>query len=110
MAGDNVCTFTDQNFDDEVINSNQPVLVDFWASWCGPCVRLGPTIESLADDYTGKIKIGKLDVENNPATAGRFRVTSIPMVVVFQQGQPVEMLMGLRPKSDYESVLERLSS
>ena len=97
---------TDANFD-EVITSNKVALIDFWASWCGPCRALAPTIEELARDYSGKVLIGKLDVDKNPNTAECFKVFSIPTLVVFKDGCEVERLVGLCSKNRIEEVLEK---
>jgi thioredoxin 1 len=107
MAGDNLITFTDQNFDDEVIQSSVPVLVDFWATWCGPCRQIAPTIEALADSYGEAVKIGKLDVDHNQQVAMQYRVTSIPTVLIFKDGQAVDTIVGARSRADYESAIER---
>jgi len=106
MAGANVLTFTDDNFEAEVLNADVPVLVDFWAAWCGPCQMVGPVIEELATEYAGKVKIGKLDVDQAGATAGKFGIQSIPTVMVFNNGQEVERIVGARTKKDYKAVLE----
>lgn len=97
--------FTDANFSTET--SDGLVLVDFWAEWCGPCRLVGPVIEGLAGDYDSQVKVGKLNVDDNPRTAQQFRVMSIPTVILFKDGQPVETLVGAHPKSAYEARLER---
>ena len=89
---------TDANFD-ETIKNNKVVLIDFWASWCGPCRALAPTIQELAKEYSGKILIGKLDVDENSATAERFQVFSIPTMILFKNGSEAERLVGLCPKN-----------
>jgi thioredoxin 1 len=89
---------TDQNFE-QTINSNKTVLVDFWATWCGPCRALAPTITELATEYSGKVVIGKLDVDANPETAEKFQVFSIPTMILFKEGKEAERLVGLCPKS-----------
>ena len=94
MAGAHTLTFTDSDFDAEVLNAEQPVLVDFWATWCGPCVQMAPVIDSLAEKYAGKAKIGKLDVDHNPGAAQRFQVRGIPTMILFKGGQPVEQIVG----------------
>ncbi len=108
MAGANVHAFDDNNFESEVLNSDVPVLVDFWAEWCGPCQMLGPVIDELADEYAGKIRVGKVDVDKAPQTASRFGIQNIPTVMVFDKGQPIETLVGVRRKSDYQSVINAL--
>jgi thioredoxin 1 len=101
----NVIEFTDQNFQGEVAQGL--VLVDFWAPWCGPCRMVGPIIEELADDYQGKMKVGKLNVDDHQQTAMNFRVMSIPTVILFKDGEPVETMVGAMPKGAYEKKLEK---
>jgi thioredoxin 1 len=107
MAAENVQTFTDSNFEETVMKSGQPVLVDFWAEWCGPCKRLGPTIEALASDYAGKVTIGKLNVDENPTTAMKFQIRGIPAMLVFKNGEVVESVVGLTPKEELKRVLDK---
>ena len=107
MASANMKTFTDDNFEQEVLKSDVPVLVDFWATWCAPCRMIAPTIEAIADSYGDRAKVGKLDVDGNQNVAMQFRVTSIPTVMVFMGGDVVETLVGARQRPDYESALER---
>lgn len=107
MASDNVHTFTDGNFEEAVIKAGGPVLVDFWAEWCGPCKRLGPTVDALATDYAGKVTIGKLNVDDNPGTAMKFNVRGIPTLLLFKGGQVVESVVGLAPKADLKKVIDR---
>src|SRR4029077_12522483 len=100
MAPENVQTFTDSNFEETVMKAGQPVLVDFWAEWCGPCKRLGPTIEALATEYQGKETIGKLSVDHNQKPAFRSRLRGFPAMLVFKGGQVVEQVVGLTPKEE----------
>jgi thioredoxin 1 len=107
MAGKNVVTLTDSNFDGEVLKSDVPVLVDFWAEWCGPCKMLGPTIDQLADEYQGKAKIGKLNVDDNMNTGSRYSIRSIPALLIFQGGQVREQLIGAQPKTTIAKALDK---
>ena len=107
MASEKVATLTDTNFDQSVIKSAQPVLVDFWAEWCGPCKRLGPTIEQLASEYAGKVTIGKLNVDDNPNTAIKFQIRGIPAVLLFKGGEIVESVIGLAPKDDFKKAIDK---
>jgi thioredoxin 1 len=107
MAADNVQTFTDGNFESSVLKAGGPVLVDFWAEWCGPCKRLAPTIDQLATDYQGKVTIGKLNVDDNPDTTIKFQVRGIPAVLLFKDGQVVEQLVGLMPKEEFKKAIEK---
>jgi thioredoxin len=107
MAAENVQTFTDTNFDQSVLQNGQPVLVDFWAEWCGPCKRLGPTIDQLASEYAGKVTIGKLNVDENPNTAIKFQIRGIPAVMLFKGGQIVESVVGLAPKEEFKKAIDK---
>lgn len=91
---------TDENFNNEVMDSDIPVLIDFWAEWCVPCKMLGPVIEELAEEYAGKVKVCKLDVDDAPSTAGQYGVQSIPTVMVFNQGKKVSQTLGAQPKGN----------
>jgi thioredoxin 1 len=107
MAGDNTLTFTDGSFDADVINSEVPVLVDFWAEWCGPCRMMGPTVDQIASDYVGKVKVGKLDVDNNQLTASRYGIRGIPTILLFKGGQIVEQKVGAIGKNDFQKMLDK---
>ena len=107
MATENVQTFTDGNFDNNVLKSAPVVLVDFWAEWCGPCKRLGPTVDALAAEYAGKATIGKLNVDENPDTTIKFNVRGIPALLLFKGGQVVESLVGLMPKEDIKKAIDK---
>ena len=100
--------FTDANFQSEVLDSDQPVLVDFWAAWCGPCRAVGPTIEDLAEQYDGTVKVGKLNIDENPKSPGGYAIHSIPAVLLFKDGKVVEKLVGVQPKQRYEQVVQRV--
>jgi len=122
MAGANTLTFTDAGWDKEVLNSEVPVLVDFWAEWCGPCRMMTPTIDAIADDYAGRVKVGKLNVDENGGTGMRYRVQSIPTLLLFKGGQIVEhkvgvagtpgffvngiFLNGAQPQAEFEKIID----
>src|SRR5262245_21783341 len=110
MAGEHTLKFTDANFDEEVIKSDKPVLVDFWAEWCGPCKALTPVIDELARDYSGKAKIGKVNTDENRQISVRFSVSAIPTVMLFQNGQVVEKFVGLRSKKEFQTAIDRLTA
>ena len=107
MATDNVQTFTDNNFEADVLKAAPPVLVDFWAEWCGPCKRLGPTVEALATEYVGKVTVGKLNVDENPTVSFKYQVRGIPTLLLFKGGQVVESVVGLAQKDDLKKVIDK---
>jgi thioredoxin 1 len=106
MAGANTLTFTDADWDKEVLNSEVPVLVDFWAEWCGPCRMMTPTIDAIADDYAGRVKVGKLNIDENGGTGMRYRVQSIPTLLLFKGGQIVGNKIGVAGKPDLQKMLD----
>jgi thioredoxin 1 len=106
----NTVHFTDANFQSEVLESDQPVLVDFWAAWCGPCRAVGPTIEELAKQYDGTVKVGKLNIDENPQAPSGFGIHSIPAVLLFKDGKVVETLVGVQPKERYEQALQQVAA
>src|SRR2546428_3628864 len=106
MASQNVHEFTDDNFEQEVINSKEPVLVDFWAEWCMPCRLLAPTIEKLAKDYSGKVKVGKVDTDSNRDISIKYEISAIPTVILFKAGQVAQKFVGLRQERDFKEALD----
>jgi len=106
MAGENVKEFTDQNFETEVLNSNEPVLVDFWAEWCQPCRMLAPTIAKIANDYAGKVKVGKVDTDSNRDISIKYGINAIPTVILFKGGQVAQKFVGLRNERDFKAALD----
>lgn len=99
---------TDGEFKAEVLDSNIPVLVDFWAAWCGPCQAMGPVIDTLAEEYQGKIKIMKLNVDENPQTPAQYGVRGIPTLIIFKNGEETERIVGAQPKNNVENVLKKV--
>jgi thioredoxin 1 len=106
--GDFTREFTEENFEAEVVNASVPVVVDFWAEWCGPCKMLAPTIDSIAEKYNGKVTVGKLNVDHSPAIAQKYGVRSIPNVMIFADGSVKEQVVGNVPESDISSLLDKL--
>lgn len=106
MASEAIFEVTDSNFDQAVLKAEQPVLVDFWAAWCGPCRALAPIVDEVAKQYSDKIVVGKMDVDKNPATTQRFGVRSIPTLLVFKGGQVREQIVGYAPKDRIEKAID----
>ena len=107
MASANIITATSQNFPTEIVASQQPVLVDFWAEWCGPCKMLSPVLDELATEYAGKAKIAKVNIDDHQDLAGQFGIRSIPTLLLFKGGQVVEQAVGLKSKKDLKASLDR---
>ena len=108
MASENVKEFTDQNFEAEVLKSTEPVLVDFWAEWCGPCRMLAPTIEKLAKDYAGKVKVGKVDTDSSRDVSIKYGISAIPTVILFRNGEVAQKFVGLRQERDFREALDKV--
>jgi len=101
-----ITVLTDETFDKAVADANKPMIVDFWAPWCGPCRTVGPIIEQIAGDHAGKVAVGKLNVDENPATASKFGIMSIPTIILFKAGKPDKKVIGARSKADFEREFE----
>ena len=99
---------TDQTFEAEVLKSDKPVLIDFWAEWCAPCRQIAPVIKDLAEQYGDRVKVAKMDIDSNPSTPGQFGIRAIPTILSFKNGRVVEQLQGARPKADFQAAIERL--
>jgi thioredoxin 1 len=108
MAGKNVIDFTADNWQTEVLGSDVPVLVDFWAVWCGPCRSIGPAIEELASEYAGKIKVGKVNIDDEQELATQYRVSSIPLILIFKGGKVVDKTLGAQPKNTFKAMIDRV--
>ena len=106
MASEKIVEFTDQNFEQEVVKAGEPVLVDFWAEWCMPCRMLAPTIEKIATEYTGKVKVGKVDTDANRDVSIKFGISAIPTVILFNKGEVVQRFVGLRQEKDFKAALD----
>lgn len=110
MASENIVTATETNFSDEVLRSAQPVLVDFWAEWCGPCKMIAPVLDELATEYGGKVKIAKVNIDENQNLAAQYRVTAIPTLLVFKSGQVLEQMVGMKSKRDLKASLDKAAA
>jgi thioredoxin 1 len=109
MAAPNMLTLTDGNFKEQVVDSPIPVLVDFWAEWCGPCKMLGPILEELANEYDGRVKVGKLNIDDFPSVANEYGIRAIPTMLIFKGGQVAEQVVGLRSKRDLKANLDKFA-
>lgn len=107
---EDVLQVTDSSFEADVLKSNTPVLVDFWATWCAPCRAIAPIIEEMAKEYEGRLKVAKLNVDENPATPGKYGVRGIPTLILFKDGQVVDQVVGAVPKSRVKSLIEKVVS
>jgi thioredoxin 1 len=107
MSSENILAFTDANFDREVLQSDIPVLVDFWATWCAPCKAIAPLIDTVADEYAGKVKVGKVNVDENQATPGKFGVRGIPTIILFKGGAVLDQIVGAVPKSQIDALIAK---
>jgi thioredoxin 1 len=110
MAAQNIVTLTVDNFAQEVTKSASPVLVDFWAEWCGPCKMIAPMLDELAAEYDGKVKIGKVNIDDHQSLAAQYRINSIPTLLFFKNGQVVDQVVGARSKKDFKAKLDQLSA
>jgi thioredoxin 1 len=110
MAAANIVTLTQSNFDAEVVKSATPVLVDFWAEWCGPCKMIAPVLDELASEFEGKVKIGKVNIDEYQNLATEYGIRAIPTLLLFKGGQVAEQIVGMRSKRDLKSSLDRVSS
>lgn len=110
MSAPNIVVLTQENFSKEVLQSAQPVLVDFWAEWCGPCKMLSPILDELAEEYDGRVRIGKVNIDDYQDLAAQFGIRSIPTLLLFQQGQVADQIVGLRSKRDLKASFDRVAA
>jgi thioredoxin 1 len=109
MASNHIVTLTKDNFDQQVLRAPTPVLVDFWAEWCGPCKMIAPVLDELADEYSGRVQIGKVNIDEHPDLASEYGIRAIPTLLIFQNGQVSEQIMGLRSKRDLKASFDKLT-
>lgn len=107
MASEKVLTLTDTNFEADVLQADIPVMVDFWATWCAPCKAIAPVVDAIAEEYEGKVKVGKVNVDDNPATPGKYGVRGIPTIILFKNGKVVDQVVGAVPKTQLEALLKK---
>ena len=110
MAAENIITATESNFTEEVLKSNTPVLVDFWAEWCGPCRMIAPVLNELATEYDGKVKIAKVNIDEHQNLAMQYKVTSIPTLLLIKNGQVMEQMVGAKSKRDLKASIDRVAA
>ncbi|MEM1027799.1 MAG: thioredoxin [Planctomycetota bacterium] len=110
MASETVLELTDANFDAEVVNSDQPVLVDFWAEWCMPCRMLAPVIDELSQEYDGKVKVGKVDTDANRETSVKYGISAIPTIILFKGGEVHKKFVGVTPKAEFNAELDAVTA
>src|SRR5213592_1108384 len=108
MASEHVKEFNEENFDNEVLRSDEPVLVDFWAEWCMPCRMLAPTIDKIASAYVGKVKVGKVDTDSNREVAMKYQISAIPTVILFKNGQVAQKFVGLKQEKEFKEAIDSL--
>lgn len=108
MGSENLKELSDANFEEEILKASVPALVDFWAPWCGPCRVVGPIVEELAKEYAGKVKVAKLNVDDNPVTPGKYGIRGIPTLILFKDGEAVDQIVGAVPKGQIEAMLQKV--